>query len=408
MNQYLDYTNYTHFAASISISGSKSESNRLLLLQKIFPNLLLLNLSDSDDTVHFQKALQTNSSQIDIGHAGTAMRFLTAYFASKEGREITLTGSQRMKERPIEVLVNALRKLGASIKYLNKEGYPPLQISGKKLGGNILEIPSNVSSQYISALLLISPLFETDFQLKLVGEVSSLPYIEMTLALLHQMGIKNTFENNIICIPKQKIDIKHTQTINIESDWSSASYYFSLVALSNVGSSIVLNNFYEKSLQGDRILVEIYKIFGVKTTFDGHRMTIKKEKKVSFDEPLQFDLINSPDIAQTLAVTCLGLNIEVEIKGLHTLKIKETDRLNALKTELEKLGASVSITDKSLKLISPKKLNQFINIDTYDDHRMAMSFAPLSVVVPLTIKHAAVVSKSYKNFWADFQSLFNS
>lgn len=408
MNQFLDHTNHFQISSTITISGSKSESNRLLLLQKIFPNLILLNLSDSDDTIHFQHALQTEKSIIDVGHAGTAMRFLTAYFATNEGKTTIITGSERMKERPIEVLVNALKTLGADIEYLEKVGYPPLQIKGKKLVGNEIEISSNMSSQYISAILLISPLFESEFRLKLVGEITSIPYIKMTMTLLNQMGIKTIFENNSINIPKQQIDFNKHHTINIESDWSSASYYYSLVALSKVGSKITLNNFEKNSLQGDSILVNIYEYFGVKTTFSEHSIQLEKEKNVIMEPTLKLDLIKSPDIAQTIAVTCLGLNINLFIKGLHTLKIKETDRLMALKIELEKLGANVKITEDSLHLIPPKKINQHIDIDTYNDHRMAMAFAPLSLLVPITINDSEVVTKSYKNFWTDFQSVFKS
>ncbi len=397
MNLSLDHTKSPKINGILTISGSKSESNRLLILQKLYPQLNIDNLSDSDDTHHLQEALLSTSNTIDIGHAGTAMRFLTAYFSVQENREVILTGSERMQNRPIKILVKALRDLGADITYKGKEGYPPLLIKGKELTNNAVRIKGNVSSQYLSALLLIAPKLSQGLHLNLVGEVASRPYLEMTLSLLSQMGISYTWEDNIISVlPIEKVVAK---TIKVESDWSSASYFYSLVALSKE-AQITLTTYKKNSLQGDSALVSIYKSLGVTTTFEENSISITKNSKLK-TQNLKLNLVKTPDLAQTIAVTCFGLGIACELTGLHTLKIKETDRLVALKTELEKLGASVNITHESLSLKATKVLKNNISIATYNDHRMAMAFAPLSLKVPLTIKEAEVVSKSYPRFWED-------
>jgi len=385
---------------NIAISGSKSESNRLLILQKIFSNIQLRNLSNSDDTKHLQEALTSNNDVIDIGHAGTAMRFLTAYFSAKNGREVVLTGSDRMKNRPVKILVEALQSIGADIQYMDKEGFPPLKIKGKKIKKNKVKINGNVSSQYISALLLIAPSLENGLEIELKGKVTSVPYIKMTLALLDQLGIETQWNSNIIQI-EQKGNIENN-SITVESDWSSASYFYSLVALSENGK-VTLSSYKNNSLQGDNSLVEIYKHFGVKTIFTGDTISLVKQNVNLV--PLSLNLVNSPDLAQTVAVTCFGLGIACDLTGLHTLKIKETDRLIALKTELEKLGADIEVSNDSLHLKSSNKINKNVAIETYEDHRMAMAFAPLSLVVPITINDAEVVTKSYPNFWEDFESV---
>ena len=398
MNLSLDHTKSPKINGILTISGSKSESNRLLILQKLYPQLNIDNLSDSDDTHHLQEALLSTSNTIDIGHAGTAMRFLTAYFSVQENREVILTGSERMQNRPIKILVKALRDLGADITYKGKEGYPPLLIKGKELTNNAVRIKGNVSSQYLSALLLIAPKLSQGLHLNLVGEVASRPYLEMTLSLLSQMGISYTWKDNIISVlPIEKVVAK---TIKVESDWSSASYFYSLVALSKE-AQMTLTTYKKNSLQGDSALVPIYKSLGVTTTFEENSICITKNSKLK-TQNLKLNLVKTPDLAQTIAVTCFGLGIACELTGLHTLKIKETDRLVALKTELEKLGASVNITHESLSLKATKALKNNISIATYNDHRMAMAFAPLSLKVPLTIKEAEVVSKSYPRFWKDF------
>jgi 3-phosphoshikimate 1-carboxyvinyltransferase len=388
--------------AHITITGSKSESNRLLLLQALFPNIIVGNISDSDDSAVMQKALQTNSPVIDVHHAGTAMRFLTAYFAIQEGREVVLTGSQRMKERPIGVLVEALRALGASIVYKENEGYPPLRIKGKKLAGGEVAINANISSQYITALMLIGARLKSGLKIILKGDVTSRPYIEMTFGLLAEAGIKARMTENIIHINPQSAISNLQSQIKIESDWSSASYYYSIIALSQPGAEITISSFAEDSNQGDSALAEIYKQFGVITTFSGETIILTKGNFKP--ETLNLELNNTPDIAQTIAVTCLGLGIGCTLTGLHTLKIKETDRLAALKTELEKFGADIQVTNDSL-MLKPfnwnKKSMAVVSVETYNDHRMAMAFAPLALKTGLIIKDAGVVSKSYPTFWDD-------
>jgi 3-phosphoshikimate 1-carboxyvinyltransferase len=392
----------------LKITGSKSETNRLLLLQALNPNLLLENTSNSDDSEVMIKALntqypipKTQYPKIDVHHAGTAMRFLTAYFAAQDGFEVQLTGSSRMKERPIKILVDALNELGAEILYIEKEGFPPLKIKGKKLTKSKVSLPANVSSQYISALLLIAPKLENGLELTLEGEITSVSYIKMTLAILNEIGIETSFiENKITVKPQSAIQ---NSKFTIESDWSSASYWYSIVALSEIGTQITLSSFKENSLQGDFALVEIYKNFGVETVFnDNNSITISKVN-TEFQKSFNFNLQSSPDIAQTIAVTCFGLGVSCHLTGLHTLKIKETDRLEALKIELTKLGAAISITNDSLILEQSENIKPNIRISTYQDHRMAMAFAPLALKVPIIIENAEVVSKSYPTFWEDFK-----
>ena len=379
----------------------------MLLLQALYPNLTLENASNSDDSEVMAIALNSkltihNSQLIDVHHAGTAMRFLTAYFAIQEGRQVVLTGSSRMKERPIKILVDALRQLGATIKYEENEGFPPIRIKGKKLIANKVSLLSNVSSQYISALLLIAPKLENGLVLTLEGEITSIPYINMTLGLLNGIGVATSFEKNVIIIqPKSTIV---NQQATIESDWSSASYFYSIIALSPIGSQITLSRFKENSLQGDSVLVAMYKNFGVDTVFETNSISILKSK-IQNPKSLIYNLQSSPDIAQTIAVTCFGLGIGCHLTGLHTLKIKETDRLVALQNELEKLGATVSITNDSFTLESSNLIHSNVKIKTYQDHRMAMAFAPLALKTPLIIEDAEVVTKSYPNFWNDLKSI---
>ncbi len=388
--------------SSVKITGSKSESNRLLLLQALYPEFELANVSNSDDSCLMTDALASYSEVVDIHHAGTAMRFLTAYFSIQEGRETILTGSKRMKERPIKILAEALQDLGADISYVENEGFPPIKIKGKKLNKYQVTLKANVSSQYISALLLIASKLENGLELTLEGEITSVPYINMTLSLLDEIGVESSFIGNVITV-KPNTKKLASKTLTVESDWSSASYYFSLAALSEAGTEITLSSYKENSLQGDSVLVDIYKHFGVKSVFSGNSLTLKKETSNLL--PLSLDLKNAPDIAQTIAVTCFALGISCDLKGLHTLKIKETDRLVALKTEIEKLGGSVIITDKSLHLSASKNIKELVSIATYNDHRMAMAFAPLALRVPIIIEDAAVVSKSYPTFWDDLKSI---
>ena len=387
----------------LNISGSKSETNRLLLLQALFPNIQLENTSNSDDSEVMTKALNSSDEVLDIHHAGTAMRFLTAYFSIQEGREVVLTGSQRMQERPIKILVDALKQLGAQITYEKKDGYPPIRIKGKKITQNKVTLQANVSSQYISALLLIASKLENGIELTLEGEITSIPYIQMTLALLNEIGIKTQFEGNIIKVESQKSKVE-SQKLIVESDWSSASYHYSIVALSPVGTQITLSSYKANSLQGDSELANIYKSFGVETTFDNNQIHLKKAVN-SEQSTVNFDLTKTPDIAQTIVVTCFGLGIGCHLTGLHTLKIKETDRLEALRVELSKLGAEISVTDVDLTLQPRTQIHSNIIIATYNDHRMAMAFAPLALLVPIQIQNAEVVSKSYPQFWSDLKQL---
>jgi len=397
--------------ATIAITGSKSETNRLLLLQALYPNISIENASNSDDSevmvdaLHKSKIKNQKSLIIDVHHAGTAMRFLTSFFAIQEGVEVILTGSSRMQERPIQILVDALNQLGAEIIYTGKEGFPPIKIVGKKLIQSKVSLPANVSSQFVSALLLIAPKLENGLELTLEGAITSRPYIQMTLDLLSEIGIETSFINNSIKI-QPKPFIESSKSIHVESDWSSASYYYSIVALSEIGTEITLSNFKKNSLQGDSVLVEIYKNFGVETVFNSDN-SITISKNVNFKpDTFNFQLNSSPDIAQTIAVTCFGLGIECKLTGLHTLKIKETDRLEALKNELTPLGASVQITEDSISIQGFPNIDLHdTNIKTYQDHRIAMAFAPLAIKMPLTIANAEVVSKSYPAFWSDLKSL---
>ena len=388
--------------SAVNITGSKSESNRLLLLQALYPEISIENLSNSDDSQLMQKAFLGNNDLVDIHHAGTAMRFLTAYFAVQNHREVTLTGSSRMQERPIKILVDALRSLGAEIEYEKNEGFPPIRITGKKLSKTKVKLKANVSSQYISALLLIASKLENGLELTLEGEITSIPYINMTLALLDQIGVKTSFEGNLIRVYPFSGNLK-SKNLHVESDWSSVSYFYSIVALSDIGTEITLSHYKENSLQGDSVLAEIYISFGVQTTFLKNRI---KLKKVSHNlSNFTYNLIKAPDIAQTITVTCFALGIECFLSGLHTLKIKETDRLTALKTEIEKLGGVLEITDHSLHSMTSTNIKEYVAITTYNDHRMAMAFAPLALKVPIVIEDYMVVSKSYPDYWKDLESI---
>ncbi|CAA0199642.1 3-phosphoshikimate 1-carboxyvinyltransferase [Tenacibaculum maritimum] len=395
-------THHKKLVADITISGSKSESNRLLILQQLFPSIKIENLSDSDDSKHLEYALSTEEPVINIGHAGTAMRFLTAFFAMQKNKEVILTGSERMQNRPIEILVNALQDLGAAISYEAKVGYPPIKIKGKELQKSTVQIQGNVSSQYISALLLVAASLKDGLQIELLGEITSIPYINMSLSLLKEVGVEAQFIGNKIQVyPKKEVAKK---TIIVESDWSSASYFYSLIALSEMGSEITLTAYKKESLQGDSCLERIYKHFGVTTVFTNNGVRLKKEEAPKVSE-LNENLKNAPDIAQTIAVTCFGLGISCNLSGLHTLKIKETDRLEALKEELTKLGADIQVTNETLHLKKNREMKANISIATYNDHRMAMAFAPLALKKKITILNAEVVTKSYRAFWNDMKKI---
>lgn len=389
----------------IIISGSKSETNRLFLLQALYPDLKIENASNSDDSEVMKNALQLvgKSNEINVHHAGTAMRFLTSFYAIQEGLEVVISGSDRMHERPIKILVDALNQLGSDISYLKEEGFPPIKIIGKRIQGNKVSIDANVSSQYITSLMLIGSSLPNGLEIQLKGIITSIPYIKMTLSVLQSLGIKAEFENNIIKIPYTKK--LSNDTFVVESDWSSASYFYSLMALSKIDTQITLGYFKQDSLQGDAVLAEIYQNFGVQTTFIDNKIIIKKVENSSIKN-LNLNLNNAPDIAQTIIVTCLGLGITCNLTGLHTLKIKETDRLQALKNEFEKFGAEISISHDSIQLNNSIVFrNDSIKIETYQDHRMAMAFAPLVLKQSLIIKNATVVSKSYPDFWNDLKNV---
>jgi len=381
---------------SFNISGSKSESNRLLILKYIFKNIKIENLSNSDDTIVLKNYLESNSNLIDVHHAGTAMRFLTAYLAIQNNNSFQITGSERMQNRPIKILVDTLNILGADINYLDKIGYPPLKINGKMLLGGEISLSSEVSSQYISALMLIASSLKNGLVISLEGSVTSRPYIEMTSSILNRVGIKSSFKENKISIQSVKLLEKSIQ--KVESDWSSLSYFYSIVALSKY-SELNIGSYNINSIQGDKKLVEIYKNFGVQTSFSNDIITIKKIESKDLNKSIKLDLSDTPDIAQTIAVTCFGLGLSCDLHGLHTLKIKETDRLEALKVELTKMGAIVSITKDSFHLTKSSEIKSNITIETYNDHRMAMAFTPLAICKPIIINNPDVVSKSFPDFW---------
>ncbi len=387
---------------SICISGSKSESNRLLLLRAYTSYFKILNLSNSDDTQLMISAIESDKKEINIGHAGTAMRFLTAYFSSISKNPKILTGSDRMKQRPISVLVDALKDMGCDIKYLEKKGFPPLKINGKNILINSVTLPADVSSQYVSSLMMLGVSVKNGLEIILSSKITSLPYILMTKKIIERIGGTVKIQNRKIFIEQFKEKLIPEQSV--ESDWSSASYFFSLAALSK-SVELTLSKFRKFSLQGDSRLVDIYKKFGVETIFGDENIILRKNK-ISLPKSIYLDLIDNPDLAQTILITCLGLKIDCTLTGLHTLKIKETDRLVALKNEIEKFEVDkIEITKDSITLENNLDLKHDVTINTYNDHRMAMSFAPLSLLVPININNPEVVTKSYLNFWNDLESL---
>lgn len=392
---------------TVQISGSKSISNRLLILESLFSNIKIGNLSNSQDTQLLKKALSADTEVVDIHHAGTAMRFLTSFYSIQEGKTTILTGSKRMKERPIKNLVSALRDLGAEIEYMENEGFPPLKITGKKITQTSVHVPANISSQFITSLLLVAGKLENGLEIQLVGDVTSRSYIEMTLDILTKFGIKNSFEGNTIKVePFTPENDAATIHYEVESDWSSASYFYSICALGR--ETMHLKSFYKESTQGDSAIAKIYEdFFGIKTTFteDEHKVTLEPQQDFSFPEKIILDMNNCPDIAQTLCVTAAALKIPFEISGLGTLRVKETDRLLALYNELKKLGAETKFTDLTIESISFGEPENDISIKTYQDHRMAMSFAPFCLVKELNIEDEDVVEKSYPMFWEDLASI---
>ena len=389
------YTNCT-----IKLPTSKSISNRLLLLNALsYSPYEIKNISDCDDTKVMLEVLNSNSNVFDIGAAGTSMRFLTA-FLSKVVGEWVLTGSERMKQRPIGVLVDALRQLGAKIEYEEKEGYPPLRIFGSALKGGDIYLPGNISSQYISALLMIAPQVENGLSIHLGGEILSRPYIDLTLNLMEEFGVKAIWqdERNII-IPEASY---HPKPMWVEADWSAASYWYEIAAL-NPGLEITLQGLEKESPQGDSAVKDIFEKLGVNSKFTEKGLVIHSEGKLP--ENFKYDFVDQPDLAQTVVVTCCMLDVPFSFTGLQTLKIKETDRIDALVAELAKFGYKLSTNGKDTlewNGVKEEVIHSPVPVDTYKDHRMAMAFAPAaSVTGNVLIEEAGVVSKSYPAFWQD-------
>ena len=387
----------------IIISGSKSESNRVLILKYLFnTDIIIDNLSSSDDTKVLSKALENQTDIVNIHHAGTAMRFLTSLFAVTKKKNIILTGSDRMLQRPVEELVNSLKSLGADIIYEKEIGYPPLRFNGFNQTNKLIELRSDISSQFASSLMLVAPYLNDGLQIKLVGNIFSKPYILLTCEILKRFGFSCIINKDEIKIkPNKKVSIKN---YSVESDWSSASYLYSIVALS--GIDLKLSSFKSNSLQGDSKLSKLYENFGVKTYFKNDEIILKRSKSHRMKKFIELDLIENPDLAQTIIVTSLGLSIHTKLTGLNTLKIKETDRLVALKNEISKFNTDVIIDDQSIEINNfPKVLPENIEIDTYQDHRMALAFSPLSVLVKLVINDYGVISKSFPEYWTILQKL---
>ncbi|MFM6954473.1 MAG: 3-phosphoshikimate 1-carboxyvinyltransferase [Sphingobacteriaceae bacterium] len=392
--------------ATIALTGSKSESNRALILQALSGGQVSVeNLSEAADTQTLLHILNTqlstqNPQDINVGPAGTAMRFLTALLATQPG-EYTLTGSQRMKERPIGILVDALEKLGAQLSYLEQSGYPPLLIKGPfKQKENKISVQANMSSQYISALLLIAPILPKGLCLEIAGDLTSKPYVEMTLAMLQQVGIQHSWKGNQICIEHQEFK---ASSLTIEPDWSAASYWYALAALAQE-ASLKIPHLQTYSLQGDSQITEIMANFGISSQFKNGAVHLTKEFK-NLERKI-FDLKECPDLAQTIIVCCAALGHGATFTGLETLKIKETDRVKALQTELAKIGVLLIEKNQTYKLdCSNKALPKKIQIATYEDHRMAMAFAPLALLIDeVEILEPLVVAKSYPHFWDDLKT----
>ena len=393
------FPNQVKTSEAFNISGSKSESNRLLILQSIFGNISLSNLSNAKDTEVLKNALENNEDVVDVGHAGTAMRFLTAYLSVKTKKTVTLKGSKRMHQRPIKILVDALTSLGANITYLENDGYPPLQISPSNIIKDEIELDASISSQYITALMLIAPTLENGLKIILKGKITSLPYLTMTVSMMEEAGFKLSFQHQQIQIfPSQSI---HKKQVEIESDWSSASYIYSAFLLSKM-EKLQLSTYFKESKQGDAYVVGFFERLGVKTSFDQNALLLKKVN-VELPKQMQIDLNQTPDLAQTFAVVGLILGIDMHFTGLATLKIKETDRIEALKTEMEKLGAKVDTGNDYLAFTCPSILNSNQLISTYQDHRMAMAFALVAFKTSVRIENPEVVNKSYPNFWKDLE-----
>ena len=395
--------------AEINLPASKSISNRVLVIHSLSGgNSTLHNLSDCDDTQVMINALRDMPEVIDIKAAGTAMRFMSAYLSVTEGEHV-ITGTERMKHRPIGVLVDALRRLGADIEYVGEQGYPPLRIRGKQLEGGTLEVPGNISSQYISALLMIGPALRNGLELRLTGDIISRPYIDLTLHVMHEFGCKIEWSSvDTISVKPQRYDDREYV---VENDWSASSYWYEMLALSeDKENGIVLPGLRDASRQGDSVVRYLYSLLGVKTAFKngdhGQDTKVALTRHFSALTRMDYDFINQPDLAQTFVVTCCALGIPFHFTGLASLKIKETDRIEALKTEMRKLGYVLrDVNDCELEWDGERcEAEDNPSIDTYEDHRMAMSYAPLAITVGcIRINNPEVVSKSYPNYWDDLR-----
>ena len=386
---------------TIQLPSSKSISNRALIINALgngthHPE----NLSDCDDTRVMIRALNDDKETIDIMAAGTAMRFLTAYLSVTPGARI-ITGTERMQQRPIQVLVNALRELGADIEYVANDGFPPLRITGRELRKDTISLPGNVSSQYISALLMIAPVLTNGLTIRLTGDIISRPYINLTLQLMNDFGVRAEWTDD----HRLKVEPQayHSTPFYVESDWSAASYWYQIVALSKE-AEVTLPGLFKDSYQGDSQVAGIFRSLGVETIYKDKTVILKKNGKSV--ERLDYDFINQPALAQTFVVTCALLNIPFRFSGLQSLKIKETDRMAALITEMRKLGYILHETDGSVLSWEGERCTteEHPAIDTYEDHRMAMAFAPTCLALPeILINNPQVVSKSYPRYWEDLR-----
>lgn len=388
----------------VELSGSKSISNRVLIIRALCTESFPIHkLAAADDTRLLNELLLSGASILDAGPAGTTFRFLTAYLSLQSGEQV-LTGSERMKKRPIGLLVEALRSLGANISYLEKEGYPPLKIGEPEEGfGNAgrISIPANTSSQYISALLMIAPVLPEGLQLELVGKIVSRPYIEMTLQLMAYFGVVHDWDANTIKILPQQYRPK---AFTVEADWSAASYFYAMAALAPE-ARLQLNGLFEESVQGDAVLVNMMEAFGVKTTFNKSGLVLEKSD-IPMPQHFSQDFLRCPDLAQSLAVVCGGLGVPASFTGLETLSIKETDRMMALKTELARIGVEITPGGNDrMEIVGKADWKEIPEFQTYEDHRMAMAFAPLAMQHTIRISEPAVVGKSYPGFWEDITSL---
>ncbi len=388
----------------IHISGSKSISNRFLIMEALASTKVKVsNLSNSDDSEVMQSIL-AHQEQVnwDVGHAGTAMRFLTAYAAIQK-RDIVLCGSQRMHQRPIGPLVDALRSLGVQIDYLENEGFPPLKINGSEIQGGELDIPGSMSSQFISALAMIAPSVPGGLRINILNDLVSKPYLQMTLSMMEAFHIQYNWSGNEIVIPEQEYLVNDFE---IESDWSSASYWFSLVAVGIV-PEVILTSFFDNSSQGDSALINMYEQLGVKAIQEGNKLILTKSGAIV--DQFKYNFHEQPDIAQTVVVSCFMLGVPAIMTGLETLPIKETDRLKAMQVEIGKLGGKIQIENQNSLLLVQSTGNipsGPIQIETYKDHRMAMAFAPLTFIHKnMEILDSNVVSKSYPDFWKDLSKI---